>query len=147
MTNKAYNAVQELLNNKDICDFADRMCKKGEVNPLSDYPQHVDSVVMASGARRQMYLSRAIDLLRRMVFLGATALEVLRASEYLIVILHSMDHSLDYLGCEEALKIKDLERKYSRESFFGMNLPYEDLVQVIKRDNAYYPVPIKEETT
>ena len=147
MTTKEYNTILELLTNKDICGFADRMCRKGEVDPVKDYPQHVSSEVMLSAARRHMYLSRAIDLLRRMIFLGATGLEVLRASEYLMVLTKSIDNKLDYKGCERDLRIPDLERKYSRESFFAMNLPVEEFRHVITRDNGYYPVPIKEATT
>lgn len=147
MTTKEYNTILNLLSNKDICDFADRMCKKGEVDPVKDYPQHVNSDVMLSAARRHMYLSRAIDLLRRMIFLGATGLEVLRVSEYLMVLTKSIDDKLDYKGCEKDLHIPDLDRKYSRDSFFAMDLPLEELRYVITRDNGYYPVPIKEATT
>lgn len=147
MTINEYNATKELLSSKDICDFAGRMCQKGEVDPLKDYPQTAESDVMPSAARKAMYLSKATDLLRRMIFLGATALEVLRASEYLMVIINSVDHSLDYKGCEQALKIRELERKYPRESFYAMDIPVSDLKQLIRRDNGYYPVPIKEETT
>ena len=143
MTTKEYRLAQEYLNNKDICDFADRMCKKAEIDPVTDYPQRSESEVMLSAARRHMYLCRAIDLMRRMIFLGATSLEVLRASEYLMVISGSIDHKLDYKQCESALKIQELDRKYSRESFFDMETPFEDLKHVIQRDSGYYPVPIR----
>lgn len=140
MTAKEYDMTRQLLKNDDICDFAERMCQKGEVNPIKDYPQCVGSDVMPSAARRQLYIGRAIDLIRRMIFLGATSLEILRASEYLMVLIGSVEHSLDYKCCEVALKIKELERKYSLESFFEM--PFDELQDVIKRDNGYYPVPI-----
>lgn len=143
MTSKDYRTIQELLTNSDICDFADRMCQKGEINPCTDYPQNTGSEVMLSSARRHMYLSRAIDLLRRMIFLGATGLEVLRVSEYIMVLMRSISDSLDYKRCEKALKIGDLERKYSRESFFDLEEPVETWEYVIKRDKGYYPVPIK----
>lgn len=147
MTTKEYNTILDLLDNKDICDFAGRMCKKGDVDPVTDYPQCVGSEIMLSAARRHMYLSKATDLLRRMIFLGATGLEVLRASEYLMVLMKSIENNLDYKGCEKALNIQELERKYNRESFFAMDVPIEELKRVIKRDNGYYPVPIKEVTT
>lgn len=151
MTIKDYRNIQEnILTNNIICDFAERMCKKGEVNPIEDYPQKYGSDVMYSPARRHMYTVRAMDLLRRMIILGATGLEVLRASEYLMVIIKSIDNKLDYKNCENALNIKELEKKYSRDTFFSLNIPISEIKYAIERDKRYFPVPVKveeEETT
>lgn len=143
MTSNDYRKAQELLSNSDICYFADQMCRKAEIDPEKDYPQTSESGVMPSAARRHLYLNRAMDLLRRMIFLGATSLEVLRASEYLMVVSKSIEFSLDYRRCETGLKIQELEEKYSRNSFFSLDISPEELKDIIERDNGYYPVPIK----
>ena len=144
MKTESYNKIHEILSNSELTSFAERLCKKHEIDPVKDYPQTVDSEVMKSAARRQMYVAKACNLLRAAILLGALELEVLRVCEYLLVIMKSIDNSLDYRGCEKALKIAELEKKYSYDSLFELeDYPVETLADVLKRDEGYYGVKIK----
>ena len=145
MTSKDYRKLEELLSNKDIYDFAQRLCENEKIDPIKDYPQTTESVVMQSAARRRLYVSNSAGLLRRAIFLGATKPEVLRMAIYLVVLMHSMDNSLDYSKCALDMNIKALEKKYDRNAYYSLDVPYEELASVIERDKNYYGVIIKNE--
>ena len=145
MTNEHYDEAKMILTNADICSFAERICSRSGIDPIVDYPRRADSHVMPSAARRQMYLGRSIDLIRRMIFLGATYFEILRAAEYMLVIMKSLECALDYRRCESELEISELEQKYSRTEFLTTNLSPLDMKLIVKRDNGYYPEPIIDE--
>ena len=144
MTRGDYLKSIELLSNQDIYGFTERLCERMAFDAIKQYPQTVNSEVMKSAARKRMYVERVIDLIRRMIFLGATKQEMLRAAGYLMVMMKSMDNSLDYRSCEKDMLISELESKYSTKEFLSWDVTLEELQDVIKRDEGYYGVRIKK---
>lgn len=145
MTSEDYRKSKELLSGSDLYGFAKRMCEKYEINPEKDFPQTTSSEILKSAARRHMYIETVGDLFRRAIYLSATDLEILRISEYYLVVFDSIEKSLDYKGCREALNIPSLEKKYSRNEFLSLETDFEELKSIIDRDNDYYGVKIKNE--
>ena len=137
MTSETYRQVQELLTGEKIVGFAKRLCEYYKFDPMKSYPQTVGSVILKSAARRQMYVGRTINLLRREICLGATRLEIRRAAEHLMVLLNAGDHSLDYLLSEEEHDIPKLEQKYSRKEFLSLDVPFEEIERWIRGGGGY----------
>ena len=140
MTSTEYEKIHEIMTNQDVVLFAKQFCEMHETDPIADYPQTVDSVVMKSSARRQMYLFKAIDLLRRIIFLGGMEAEILRASVYLLVIVHSIDKRLDYHECSRAMKIPELEKKYTIGEVLTSGLEPETMTETLRRTNEFFGV-------
>ena len=105
------------ISNAEVCKFAEKLCEKSGFVPKEHYPRRVDSKVMESAAERQLLVSRAINLLMRGFVLGATLPEMSRMSEYLIVLIRSIDEKLDYQLCEKELRIAELNDKYSGSDY------------------------------
>ena len=64
-------------------------------------------------------------------------------AQYLVVIMKSVDHKLDFRLCEQDMGIPELERKYNENEFLSLDVNAETLENVIKRDNGFYEVNIK----
>ena len=143
MTNAVHKASMRILSESDLCSFAKRLCEKEGIDPEKYYPKTTDSEVMKSAARRMMYVTQTAGLLRRAIFLGATLPEVLCISEYLIVLLNSVEKELDYKRCASELNISGLEKKYGKDEFFSMDADMNALLSVLKRDKDYYGVTVK----
>ncbi len=146
MTNKEYDLVRQKLSNQELVLFAKQICEQNDIDPIQDYPQTSNSTVMKTAARRQMYLSKAIDLLRRMIFLGGMKNEILRASVYLMVILHSIDKSLDYRECGNLMRITELENKYTLGEVLTCGIEPESIEESVRRTNEFCGVNIKCES-
>lgn len=146
MTNKDYDRVRQLLSNQQIVLFAKRFCELNDIDPIQDYPKTSTSIVMKTAARRQMYLTKSIDLLRRMIFLGSMKNEITRAAIYLIVILHSIDKSLDYRECGTLMRITELEKKYTLGEVLTSGLEPESIIESVRRLNDFYGVNVKCES-
>lgn len=143
MTNKDYDHVRELLSNQQIVLFAKQFCETNDIDPIQDYPKTSTSIVMKTAARRQMYLAKAIDLLRRVIFLNGTKNELIRAAVYVIVIIHSMDKSLDYRECGSLMRIQELENRYSLGEVLTSGLEPESILETVRRTNEFYGVNIQ----
>lgn len=143
MTSETYKRVMGILTDQEIYNFAERLCDHYKFDPLKMYPQKVNSEVMRGAASRMLYLHKASNLLRRAVFLGGTNLEIFKMAQYLVVIMKSVDHKLDFRLCEQDMGIPELERKYNENEFLSLDVDAETLENVIKRDNGFYEVNIK----
>ena len=143
MTSEDFRKSQEILTGIELYDFAKRLCEAQKIDPEKNYPRTSSSEVLKSAARRAMYVGHAANLLRRAIFLGATLPEVLRISEYFLVVFHAVEKELDFRRCGLDLDISALEKKYAQSDFLTLDVSAEELAQVINRDSNYYGVKIK----
>lgn len=140
MNSEVYQLSKGLLTTQDICTFAKNLCGKGGFDPTALYTQTANSDIMKSAARRQLYVHQTADLLKRAIILGATEPEAIRIASYLLVLIDSVDHSLDYKKCALDMDIPALERKYSKKDFLDLDVTIEDLADRIKSLQSFYEV-------
>lgn len=145
MTSDVYKKAMNILTDREIYIFAEKLCKHYNFDPEKEYPQRVDSEVLSGASRRMMYQRRAADLMRRAIYLGGTKLEILKIAKYLIVISKTIDKPLDFRLCEREMDILELNRKYSQSEFLSLDISEEDLNRIIAKDTNYYEVSIKNE--
>ena len=148
MTSKDYRQLSEYLSNKDICSFAQRLCDHVGFDPIKAYPQTVNSKVINSAARKQLYVESAIIHIRSALFLGATKDEMVRFSSHLLVLMKSLENKLDYTKCSLEMDIPSLNKKYNNEELYALDIPFEDFKNAIEvRDQDFYGVKIKDENS
>lgn len=138
MTSADYNYVMGLLTNDDLYDFATRLCERYHIDPVKTYRQRAESEVMKGAAKRILYVSKAANLMRRGIFLGATVPEMLQMAQNLIVMVKAIDDKLDFRTCQSECDISNLEKKYSGNEFLSLNVELSEFKRVIERDNDFY---------
>lgn len=144
MTRGDYKQVMKLMTPQEAYDFSVKICQHFNEEPLTLYKQTADSEVMHGAATRALYTNKALNLLRRAIFLGATYPEILRISEYFCVVTKALEKKLDYKRCEKDMRISDLEQKFSQKDFLSLPFDYSVMKRTYEKAMGYFEEMLEE---